>query len=201
MTTKTITEWLARGTIASMMDPSVALIESAKIEGEIETVAFVNGMPMPYETFSMLMLFRMAPKATSQIWLRQGVTQHEGGKLPKWHAERLVRLVPNASLLPATHRSNAASSGVGYAAWCAVRDLYDLAAYGDRSADTSVVLTQFATLMDRIDESYVSSLIDPPEVSVETFDFDDDGLVTKQFADDGFDGLFKPFGTDNSCIL
>ena len=200
MTTKTITEWLSRGIIASMMDPSIALIESANIDGRVETFAFVNGMPMPYETFSMLMLFRMAPKATSQIWLRQGVCQFHGGKLPQYHTERLVRLVPNASLLPAKHRDNA-ESGVGHAAWCAVRDLYDLAAYGDGSKDASAAFTDFGAMMERIDESYISSLIDPPMLSVETFDFDDDGLVTKQFADDGFDGLFKPIRPDHSCIL
>lgn len=193
MITKTITDWLDRGMISSMMDPTIALVETIKVEDKLLSVAFVNGMPMPYETFSLFMLFRMAPRATGNIMMRQGVSQAKGANLPSCHVDRLLALVPNKSILPEPHRQYAEEKGLGYTAWLATTNLYDLAATGE----TSEALNRFRTMMARIDESYVSSLVDPREMSVEAFNLNNNRVVSDKLPDNRLDGLFKPIRSDN----
>lgn len=179
MTTRTTTDWLSRGIIASMLDPETALVETISVNGRLMSIAFVNGMPMPYETFSMLMLFRMAPNSVSLIYTQQGVPiQHGGGStLPHVHQQRLHDLIRKHDRLPAGYRLPAIE-GFGSAAWDAVKSLYDRVA---NATDPSVAHENFRAMLTRIDDSYRNSLVDPQVMSAEAFDFNDDRVVADQF--------------------
>lgn len=187
MTTLTTTDWLARGVIASMLDYETALIETLAVEGDIITVAFVNGMPMPYETFSMLMLYHMAPNAVSQIYARQGLTSNvnsgpfdmAGGAnlpMPTVHQQRLYDLIRRENRIPTRYH---VEGGFVAAASKAVGELFRNVASSD--TNTKASHDNFTKMMTRIEESYASSLLDPQIMSVEAFNFDDDGLVADQF--------------------
>ncbi len=186
MTTLTTTDWLARGIITSMMFEETALVESVSVNGEIMSVAFVNGMPMPWETFSMLMLRRMAPNAIADIYDRQKQAQIElRGYLPHVHEQRLQRLIRDDSRLPGHYRDMTKS--LSDKAWDAVNKLYGRVA--DIHADTKVCHDAFTEMMVRIEECYTNSLIDPQIMSAEVFDFNDDGIVADQFRDNSLDLL------------
>lgn len=174
-----------------MLDYETALIETLSVEGEIITVAFVNGMPMPYETFSMLMLYRMAPSAVAQIYLNQGMRlnvnggpiEHvrdtpTGSQLPTVHQQRLYDLIRREDRIPSKYRIVGAD-GFATAAWGAVDQLFSNVAFS--GGDSRSSHDNFTKMMMRIEESYASSLLDPQIMSVEAFNFDDDGLVTDQF--------------------
>lgn len=175
MTTQTTTDWTARGIVASMMAPDTALVETISVNGKIQSVAFVDGVPMPYETFSMLMLYRMAPKSVGLICTTQGAgaTLSSSGKLPPVHLARLNGLIQDHRRLPSKHHLTAIS-GLGAVAWEVVKALYDRAAC---SSDPKSAHAAFAAMMARIEESYESSLLDPQIISVEAFDFNDDRIV------------------------
>lgn len=184
MTTLTTTDWLARGIVTSMMFEETALVETVSVNGEIMSVAFVNGMPMPWETFSMLMLFRMAPNAVSDVYNRQNQAMNDKRTtLPHVHEQKLHRLIRDRKRLPSFYRDKSLPD----MAWTAVNLLYGRVA--DADPDTKVCHDAFTEMMVRIEESYANSLIDPQIMSAEVFNFDDDGIVTDQFRDNSLDLL------------
>lgn len=197
---KTTTDWLNRGIIASMMSPETALIETVLTKNGQMSVAFVNGMPIPYETFSLLMLHRMAPKSVNSIMIQQNVSQLSGFKLPPYHINALNRLIGSWSRIPTTYhelsKNKNGNASFTTAAQIAVNNLFDRAAYGENGgADGKTGFALFGAMMGRIEESYESSLLDPPEISG-ALDLDDDGSVVEEFSNDGLDGVVKTLGTE-----
>lgn len=185
MTTLTTTDWLARGIVTSMMFEETALVESVSVNDEIISVAFVNGMPMPWETFSILMLYRMAPNAVTDIFDRQKQAEHANrGLLPHVHVQKLHRLIRRDARLPGIHRGDIGEH-FETKAWKAVNALYSRVA--DAHTDMKVCHDIFTEMMMRIEENYANSLVDPQIMSAEVFNFDDDGIVADQFRDNCLD--------------
>lgn len=186
MTTLTTTDWLARGIVTSMMFEESALVESVSVNGEIMSVAFVNGMPMPWETFSMLMLYRMAPNAVANIYDQQKQAQNDKRSyLPDVHVQKLHRLIRRDARLPAIHKPGVGEDLVSKAEK-AVGALYSRVA-NTHPTDMKICHDAFTEMMVRIEECYANSLIDPQIMSAEVFNFDDDGIVADQFRDNCLD--------------
>lgn len=189
---------LTRGIIASKMMPEDVLCESfIHPDGTVQTVVFLNGLPIPYETFSLLMCFRIAPKSTQMVVQKLGTPPSiHGGDLPLEHRAMLYALWMGATL--DTHHQTNVNYGVGYAAYQAVSRLFDHL-LGGKDINESYAL--FGQVMDRADESYRSSLVDPTPVSVvvESFDLNDHAFVANKLGHKGFERADN-FGADE-CVL
>lgn len=193
---------MTRGIIASKMMPEDVLCESfIHPDGTIHTVAFLNGLPIPYETFGLLMCFRIGPRSTQMVVEKLGTPSTvrgdlRGTDLPLEHRAMLYALWTGATL-DAHHQFNI-RYGVGYAAFRAVEGLFD-SLIGGRT--TPEAYAMFGEVMDRADESYRSSLVDPTPVSVvfESFDLNDHALVTNKL---GHKGLKRgdDFGADEGVL-
>lgn len=149
---------LLRGSVLSIVDTERPVIETFTDGKTVMPFAFLAGVPIPYNIFMLFMSLRFAPKCSQSMLL----SRYENGEfcLPVEDHLKLTNLWCLCELPPAIK----AMVGGEMRPWTAnhiirglVTDLYIKHIVADD--DSSKI--SFQRLIRRIDEDYVSSLIDP----------------------------------------
>lgn len=149
---------ILRGTIVSIMETDRPFIETFNVEGEIISIAYIAGLPIPFNTLIQFMAMRFAPN-TSKSMMPSRYSQGTVFEMTKVERRRLTSFWKNVEMSPE------------------VRALTK----DDREQMPSIVISKkveelfqkyinyetvepFKELIRRIDEDYGSSLLDPIQV-------------------------------------
>jgi hypothetical protein len=147
-----------RGSVVSIIDKEKPVIETFTDGDGVVTVAFLHGIPIPFNTFMTYMAIRFAPKRSEAM-----LPGHfRGGKFwPPENEIEVINRVWNKVDMPSEMRELIARQDTADTIFGIVQQLYAAVLAPDGEEEMAAA---FKTFIRRIDEDYTSSLIDPIEI-------------------------------------
>lgn len=151
-------EILRRGTILSIVETDRPVIESFTNGSEVYSMAFLKGIPMPYHVLVLYMAMRFAPHRSK-------------GQMPAFYEINtfqlpmdgmLKKLWDRVELSPDTRTKISGHSRAGSVVENLVGELYSKMINEKEGTEESTTL--FRSFIQRIEDDYQSSLIEPERV-------------------------------------
>lgn len=153
-------EAIRRGTVISIMETDRPFIETFDVDGEIIPIAYIAGLPIPFNTLIQFMAMRFAPK-TSKAMMPSRYSHSYSYIFEMTKAERRkltgfwknIELSPEVRELTKDDREQMPSIVISQK----VEELF-------QKYSNNETVEPFKELIRRIDEDYGSSLLDPIQV-------------------------------------
>lgn len=150
------------GCIVSMMDDERPFIHSFTNGERVQTIAFVNGLPIPFNLFVLILCTRMAPnRVAAQVPTR--VRASERIILTDDENRRLAKFWRGIDL-SAEMRERVAATQDGWDEWKpvdAAKTVVNLMLSKHMTGEDETSRERYVELIQKIDEDYAASLIDP----------------------------------------
>lgn len=149
-------EAIRRGTIISIMETDRPFIETFKVDGEIIPIAYIAGLPIPYQTLIQFMAIEFAPNTSKSMMPSRYSKSGTVFEMTAGERFNLSNFWDNVELSPEVRNSVSVPTEQMPSVVIAkkVSDLFQKY----RNYET---VEPFKELIRRIDEDYKSSLLDP----------------------------------------